>query len=295
MIASVRKSFNQLKHDRTHGAGPLTRQALDIIKSSTLESKATSAHKLITELHKTAEEIMGIRPGMVSISNYMMQFKEALSGVQTEKKSLEDLRKLWINKAESLISHSERTSRRAAQNTATIINSRSIIITCSFSSAVCSAMEIAARKKIDFKVLAVESDFNKISYGELTAASLQKSRIVTQLVPVNQIYWQMARADLALIGADAISFHGYFINGTPSLELARTAERRKVPVYLVCELSKVDINGFMAGLQEPEPGFDMIPLELATGIITEAGIMKPADIYELGKKDIFGSTRARTR
>ncbi|MDD5312037.1 MAG: hypothetical protein PHO26_03245 [Dehalococcoidia bacterium] len=294
MIASARKSVNSLKRDREHGAAWLTRQALDIIKSSAAGSKAASARKIIADLDKTAAEIMNLRPGMVSISNYMLQFRESLSQIDMKKQSPEDVSKLCVDTVESLISHSERTSKRAALNAAKIINSRCVIITCSFSSAVCGAMEIAAHKKIDFKVLSVESSQNAIAYGELTADSLRKSGIITQLVPDNQVYWQMARADLALLGADAISFHGYFINGTPSLELARIAERRKVPLYIVCELSKVDVNGFVAGLQEPESGFDMIPLELAAGIITEAGIIKPADIYEVNKKDIFGSKRART-
>jgi len=294
MIAAIRKSVNRLKRDREHGAGWLTREALEIMKSSPAAGKATSARRLVTDLDKTAAEIMSLRPGMVSISNYMLQFREDLAQIDVKKQSLEDTVKLCTNMAESLISHSERASKRAALNAGKIINNRSIIITCSFSSAVCGAMEIAAHKKIDFKVLVVESASDDIAYGELTAAGLRKSGIITQLVPDNQLYWQMARADFALIGADAISFHGYFVNGTPSLELAKIAERRKVPVYIVCDLSKVDVNGFMVELHDPEPGFDMIPLELAAGVITEAGLIKPADIYEIHKKDVFGSKRART-
>lgn len=280
------KNINRLKCDRTHGAGWLTRQALSIVKTAVQKSTVTTIDRLSKNLHAILEALTNVRTDMVSIANYIMQFREELPAMFSQGKTLEEVKSLCINRIEQMIKYSKKSSSLAAQNAAGIIGNRIVVITCSYSSAVCSALKIA-HKKNDFKVLVIESLFNKVSYGKLTADSLQQAGIVTQLVPDGQIRWQIARADQVLLGADSISLHGYFINGMPSLELVKIARHRNIPVYLICELSKIDIHGILTGLHEPEPGFDMIPLELVTAIVTDKETLKPEDVYQLRKENIF--------
>jgi translation initiation factor eIF-2B subunit delta len=112
------------------------------------------------------------------------------------------------------------------------------------------------------------------------------------VVPDDQIGWHVARADVILCGADAVSLHGWLINGAPSLELAEVAARKKKPFYIVCETAKFDVRGFLAGLRRAEPGFDMVPLELVTGIVTERGVLTVDDALKFTVDELFGGWHA---
>lgn len=293
-MVSVRKSLNSLKKDGAHGAGWLTGQAIEIIKLAVSESKARSPVKLAEELNNIVDELIKARPGMVSIANYATRFREELKIVVAQSKTTEGFKKKCATIATILTKHHEKSSLGEARNAAKIILNRSIVMTCSYSSAVCRTLELAKKKGTDFKVLVVESKSNGISYGNMTVSNLKRSKISAKLVPDDHIRWHASRADVVLLGADTISLHGWMLNGTPSFELIRIAGRRNIPVYIVCELSKFDVQGILTGLREPEPGFDIIPLDLVTGIVTESAMSKPDDIHSLTMEDIFRSTRARS-
>ena len=57
------------------------------------------------------------------------------------------------------------------------------------------------------------------------------------------------------------------------------AKECKIPFYAVCEMSKFNIQSDL----ELEPGFDLIPKELITGIITEQGLMEPEEVVDYVK------------
>lgn len=217
-----------------------------------------------------------------------------MAASESKVKVLEKLKKNGVDITDRLIKHREKSAASAARQAAKLIGRRTIILTCSYSSSVCSALELARRKGVDFKVLAVESLHGKISYGRLTAGRLEKAGIVCRIVPDSQVRWHVARADTVLIGADSVSLQGWLINGSPTLEVAEIAARRAIPVYSICEKAKFDVRGFITGMRRPEPGFDMVPLDLVTAFITESGLLKPDDIYNFSFEDIFGGRLAGT-
>ncbi len=78
------------------------------------------------------------------------------------------------------------------------------------------------------------------------------------------------------MGADSVLRDGRLINGLPTYELALAAKGR-LPFYVVCETLK--FNPRVSSMQvKLEEGFDLIPPELITGIITEAGTFKPENL-----------------
>ncbi|MGA9047892.1 MAG: hypothetical protein WB588_02765 [Dehalococcoidia bacterium] len=294
MKASIRKAVNAIGRDREHGAGWLTTQSLEALKAACLESDARTAAKFLSQVGDVVDALIQIRPGMVSIANYALKFKDGLAASESKVKVLEKLKKNGVDITDRLIKHREKSAASAARQAAKLIGRRTIILTCSYSSSVCSALELARRKGVDFKVLAVESLHGKISYGRLTAGRLEKAGIVCRIVPDSQVRWHVARADTVLIGADSVSLQGWLINGSPTLEVAEIAARRAIPVYSICEKAKFDVRGFITGMRRPEPGFDMVPLDLVTAFITESGLLKPDDIYNFSFEDIFGGRLAGT-
>ena len=295
MILSLRKSINGLKRDREHGAGWLTQRAMEILREAASLDQAATTEKLLASLAGVTAALLEARPAMVSIANYALYYRDELASAALTSRSPQRLKKAAFSIADRLIKLHQKSAASVARNAARLVAGRSIVMTCSYSAAVCSALEMARRGGRDFKVLAVESRHKKVSYGEMTLQRLQQSGISVRIVPDSQVGWQAARADLMLCGADGVSLHGWMINGTPSLELAQMARRRGRPFYAVCEISKIDARGLTAGLREAEAGLDLLPLELLSGLVTERGILQSAEIYKLTIEDIIGSASERPR
>ncbi|MCX5994300.1 MAG: hypothetical protein NT177_08840 [Chloroflexi bacterium] len=295
MLIALRKSINGLKKDREHGAGWLTGRALEIIRDAATLDPATTTDKFLASLGGVTDALLEARPAMVSISNYAIYFRDELGAASSTARSPQRLKKAAFSIADRLIKLHQKFSAAATRNAAKLVTTRNIIMTCSYSSAVCGALEQARRGGRDFKVLAVESRHKKICYGELTLQRLRQSGIVGSIVPDSQIGWQAARADLMLCGADSVSLHGWLINGSPSLELAQMAQRRGHPFYAVCDTSKFDARGLMAGLEQTEPDFDRVPLDLITGLVTEKGVLKAEDVYKFTVEDLTRSVGERPR
>jgi len=294
MIAAIRKRVNSLKKDSAHGAGWLTGMAMEILEEASTASAALTSNKFMAEIGQVAAELFQAKPGMVSIPNYVMEFKDELDEAMATSKSADNLKKRAAAIARKLKTYNTDSSAKAARNAAKLIGPHNIIMTCSYSSDVCFAMESARQKGIDFKVLAVESRQGKLSYGQLTQERLKKADIACRIIPDDFIAWHAARANSIIIGADSVSLQGWMMNGVPSYILTFVAARKNVPVYAVCTTAKVDVRGFLAGLRKPEHGFDMVPLELFKGILTENGMLQRDDLYKLTTGDIFRSPRARS-
>jgi translation initiation factor eIF-2B subunit delta len=294
MIASLRSHINSLKKDKEHGAGWLAVEAMVIFEEASSLSKALTTESFTGEIAEVAAKLMEARPGMVSIPNFVTEFKSEFDESVATSKSADNLKKRAAAIARKLKAYNEESSVKIARNAAKLIGQRQIVMTCSYSSDVCAALELARQKGVDFKVLAAESRQGKISYGAMTLERLQKAGIVGRIIPDDFIAWHAARANTILIGADSISMQGWMINGAPSYTLTLTASRKNVPVYAICATTKIDVRGFLAGFRVPEPGFDILALDLVKGIVTETGTLQVDDIFKMTIDDIFRSPRARS-
>jgi translation initiation factor 2B subunit (eIF-2B alpha/beta/delta family) len=292
MISSSRNRINELKKDREHGATHLTLTAVDILKTISVDSSAQTPAAYIKEIDSVVNGLIKARPSMVSIANYSIYFRDEINLFAARDVSIDALKRKTKIIAEQLLKLIESCSVKAASRASALIAKRNIIMICSYSSAVCSTLEHARKKGIDFKVLVTESNNKRKSYGNLAAVRLEKSGIVCKIIPDDQVNWHVARANTVLLGADAVSAHGWIINGKPSFELASWASKKKVPVHVICDLAKFDVKGFLTGIYDPETGFDMVPLEMISGIMTEKGDIKPEEVEKVTFGDIFKSSYA---
>ena len=80
----------------------------------------------------------------------------------------------------------------------------------------------------------------------------------------------VGRAHLTIVGADAVT-PAFVVNGAPTRALAEAASGRS-PFYVVCETVKFAPSAFASS------GYDLIPLRLVRGIVTEQGVSGPADV-----------------
>ena len=162
----------------------------------------------------------------------------------------------------------------------------------------------------------------------LTAWELAQQRISHQVIADNAAghLMQRGKVDLVIVGSDrTLGRTGEVANKIGTYTKAVLAARHKIPFYVAIPLSTIDWNlkagfdipieercesevlgawGVAAGAKSAgrvyvrvanpasgalNPGFDVTPAELITGIITPAGIFKPRELWarrrELGYAD----------
>ncbi|HEX75579.1 MAG TPA: hypothetical protein G4O12_03235 [Dehalococcoidia bacterium] len=278
MNSKVVKEINEIRDDRLHGAGWLSRQAINTLNLAIKEGQADTVADFINEIRMVAAELIKTRPSMISIANYTHQFLHQIILRSQKEKELDSIRDFALAKGNELIKFSEQAASKAAENAAAIISNLDTVITCSYSSTMCQAFELAKQKRTNFQVIIAESNSEGKTYGEITAEQLKQQGIPVEAIPDEDIKLDISKTTKALVGADSILVDGSLINGIPTHRLAQAATETKIPFYTVCETAKFDAQSHQGKQPKLEPGFDEIPPNLITAIITERGIIKPTQV-----------------
>ena len=275
MNSKVLTKINEIKSDEIHGAGWLSRQAINAMNLAIEESHVDSTTDFVEEVRKVAVKLMKARPSMVSIANYTHQFLQQVILLEQKDKEISNVKSRALAQGNELIRLSEEAASDAAKNAAAMIGNLDIVMTCSYSSATCYTFEIAKEIGTNFLVIIAESWLGDKAYGEAAARHLEQCHISVEVIPDKTIEQRISKAEKVLVGADSILADGSLINGTPTYRLARAAAKAKIAFYAVCETAKFDIHGCIDRDAEPDYGFERIPPRLIAGIVTEEGIMKP--------------------
>jgi ribose 1,5-bisphosphate isomerase len=274
MNPSVIEKIDELKKDRVHGAGWLSREAISIMNLAINQSQTKTTVEMIKETTAVAAEISRVKPSMVSISYYTYQFLNDITLAAQSVKNVQTLKTLAGAAAKELIKLSEDASNLASTYGGRIISNLDTVITCSYSSTVCMAMELARQDKTKFHVLVAESKSDGDSFGRITAKQLKEHSIPVEIIKDESINIRISGANKVIVGADSILSDGSLINGTPTLALAMAAKDVNIPFFAICETAKFDTQGWINTSKAPEAGFDKVPPDLITGIVMEKGIMQ---------------------
>ena len=119
---------------------------------------------------------------------------------------------------------------------------------------------------------------------------------------------QQGLIDVVIVGADRIAANGDTANKIGTYSLALVAKAHQVPFFVAAPLSTIDFelpNGSKIPIEERHPSeiyqvgdtvlcppgaefynpaFDVTPAELITGIITEKGVVTPAELQKFDMK-----------
>jgi methylthioribose-1-phosphate isomerase len=145
--------------------------------------------------------------------------------------------------------------------------------------------------------------------ARLTAWELVKEGIPATLITDNMAGYTMklGKIDMVIIGSDRIAANGDFANKIGSYSVAVLAKEHGIPFYVAAPLSTIDIS-IKSGSEIPieernkdevrelfgtrtapleidtfNPAFDVTPNRYLTGIITEAGILRPPYTLSIAK------------
>lgn len=137
--------------------------------------------------------------------------------------------------------------------------------------------------------------------ARITTFELTMDNIPTTLITDGMCSYFMKKGmiDMVVVGADRIAANGDTANKIGTYTVAIAAKYHNIPFYIAAPLSTIDVNiktGDEIPIEERSkeevthingksicaegvniinPGFDVTPHELITGIITEVGILKP--------------------
>jgi translation initiation factor 2B subunit (eIF-2B alpha/beta/delta family) len=275
MNINVIEEINKLKKDDIHGASWLSLHAIGALSLAVNESSARTIADFVAEIEEVAQQLASAKPNITPITNYANEFLYQILIRSRNENDVEVLKRYAETKGKELTKSATKAFSKTVEYASGIINDLDTVITCSYSSTVCQVLELASQRETRFRVMVTESKFNDKSYGEITARELMNYPIPVEIIPDRDIVFRIDKADKALVGADSITQDGYFINGKPTLALARAAKSKNIPFYVSCETAKFAIPGHIKKSRELEPVFDMTPLNLVTGIVTEKGTMLP--------------------
>ncbi len=175
----------------------------------------------------------------------------------------------------------------------------------------------AARRMGKAVFVWVDETRPRLQGARLTAWELAGEGVDHRVIPDNAAghFMRQGEVDLVIVGADRIAFNGDAANKIGTYEKAVLARDNGIPFYVAAPLSTVDLRcadggaipieergeeevlnaegpdaeGIMRtirlaapGARARNPGFDVTPARLITGIITEKGVVTPRDLPALG-------------
>jgi len=281
--------FDRIAKDSTSGASSLARRAARELSDFAASSRAQDPGSFWEELVEACRRLIEAKREMAPIINLVGKVlataeRLVLSGVSPEtiKHAVQvECAKAWES-GEVLI---EDLGRRGAE----LIGERAVVATTSASDSVRSVLASAKARGSDVSVILSESRPN--------LEGVAFARVVSELgVPVTVVAdaalpGAATRASVVIVGADSVS-EDEFVNKIGTYALALAARAHGVPFYVAALLDKF-IPGALRGdpaaprppgeiLSDPAPGvtvenryFERVPLELASGIITEEELMEP--------------------
>lgn len=271
-----------------------------------------NSSNFIEEIEKTAQYINSSRPTAV---NLIWAIKNQLEIIHDNKeKSPEQIIKLLIENAIKLENEDIEINKKIGDFGAEIIPKGATIQTHCNAGALATVgygtalgvVRSAFKKDPTIKVFADETR-PRGQGARITTYELTKDGIDTTLITdgMGAYFMKKGMIDVVVVGADRIALNGDSANKIGTYMVAIAAKYHNIPFYIAAPKSTVDPNiktgdEIVIELRNKEevtivndkpictdkvnvinPGFDVTPAELITGIITEYGIFKPNEIHKL--------------
>jgi len=295
--------IEEIKNDRAHGASQLARQAVNILKVAAECSQSDSVGKFLQEQKEVGERLMSVRPAMAPVFNTVNRLLSTIDGKATEM-DLDSIRRFTISKADEVIKGSLQAIAQIAKYGSGLIADGDRIMTHSYSSTVVAVLKEAFTKHRDIEVIITRSGPGRT--GERIARQLGLYGIPSTFIDDAAMGFYMPTVSKVMVGADRVCADGKVVNGIGTYQLALVAERAGIPFYVLCETLKFDprLKSNGVDLEEKEPSevvkpgrlplgvkvknpyFDITPLELITGIVTENGLLSSEEVISYIEKNL---------
>lgn len=277
-----------------------------------LQSRASSADGLVSDLEAAARVLAATRPTAVNLrwglEKILGVAKSARDAAGGNAAAVSFITESVIRAADQMASDDIRVNLAIGRHGSVLFSDDSTTMTHCNAGALATVAYgtalgvIRAARDSGKTVRVIATETRPVQQGSrLTAFELQHDGIDVRLIPDTAVGYSMARGlvDRVVVGADRILRTGHVYNKIGTYQVATMAHRHKIPFYVAAPLSTFDMDSDPTDVQieqrgaeelvggeggrrtAPEgvgvinPAFDMTPPELVTGIITERGVAEP--------------------
>ena len=287
--------IDEIRNDKIHGASQLARQAVKVLRVAAECSQTESDKEFLLEQREIGNKLMSARPAMAPIFNIVSRLLNVITE-QAEGMDLDSIKRLAISTADEAVNGSLQAIAQIAQFGSELIADGDKIMTHSYSSTVMALLKTVLAKHRRIEVITTRSGPGRT--GERIAHEIGLYGIPVTFIDDVAIGLYISTMNKVVVGADRVCADSKVVNGIGTYQIALAAERGGIPFYVLCEALKFDpkLRGDEVDLEEKEPSevvelgrlppsvrvknphFDITPLELVTGIVTENGLLSPEEI-----------------
>ncbi|MEM0438639.1 MAG: ribose 1,5-bisphosphate isomerase [Sulfolobales archaeon] len=287
--SEVLRIADDIRSMRIRGAGRIARAAAEALMIAATNYSGEDLGDFTRYMEDISRLLLSTRPTAVSLPNAVSYVMKQL---RKDYRGVEDARAAVISAARSFIEHSKRAVEAISIIGSRMIKGGETIVTHCNSSAVTGILAKAWSDGKMFRVYATET--RPRFQGYITARDLASKGIPVTLIPDSAAVYAMRRADLVIVGADAISSNGALVNKIGTSQIALAAKAHGVPFYVAAETYKFSpytligepieieerdaeevIHPVPEGIMVRNPVFDATPAEYIDAIITEIGVISP--------------------
>ncbi len=285
---SIQRLVSDIKRLKIQGAESIALESAKALKELIKHSRAKTLPLFYSELLSARKKILSARPTEPCLRNTLdFIFYNVLEDDFVE------LVKNFLERIDSAIKHLEESKEKIAGIVAKKIPNNSVVFTHCHSSTVVHALIHAKKQGKRFVVYNTET--RPLFQGRITAKELSSAGIKVVHFVDSGARIALKKADIMLIGCDAISAEGKVINKIGSEMFAEIAHNLDVPVYVCSDSWKLDaksIFGYETVIEKrlesevwknhPKNvvinnlAFERVSPSLITGIISELGIYRPS-------------------
>ncbi len=292
-MASLNQTIADIKSLKIQGAESAAKEAVKALNDFSRNFKG-SERQLVLSLNTAARRLIEARATEPAMRNAI---KYILTGASTGDGDAAQIKKRVSERVDFTLKHFEVSKQRIMEFGSRKVKKGSVIYTHCHSSSVVDVLKAAKRRGIDFEVHNTET--RPRFQGRITAKELSDIGIkVVHYVDSGAIY-ALRKADMMLIGADAITSEGFVINKIGSSVFAEIAADENIPVYCCANSWKFDPATTKGAIEEIEerpadevwpnapkkiivrnPAFELVDPRHITGIISELGVYRPEVFVE---------------
>ena len=275
----LEQMLRDIERDNVSGSVKMAEKTVKLLVESALLAEA-GGRPVAADVAKWAEAAARAHPFMALVRNVGREAARATAA--------DDMRR----RLEGLMWELGNSNDRIASHLRAMFPKGGVLMTNSFSATVFASLRSLAEGGREVRAIVVES--RPACEGVQLARALGEVGISSTLIVDAGVASFVPRADAVLVGCDALSA-GFFVNKLGTLPLVLSANQFNVPAYLLSSTHKLVqsaelpegepvrppeeiVSDPMHGVTVENVYYERVPLELIRGVVTEAGILTPADV-----------------
>ena len=282
-----------------------------------LHSKATTKEELIKDLETAKKILFETRPTAVNLGWGL----DKIMKIAKQSKDVSEIKESVINTARKMAEDDVQINMTMGKLGSELFEDNDTIMTHCNAGALATvaygtALGVVRAAKDDGKnIKVIVTETRPVQQGSrLTAFELKHDGIEVALIPDTAVGYSMVKrlVNKVIVGADRILRTGHVFNKIGTYQIATMAKQHGIPFYVAAPLSTFDLKSNPEevvieqrkasevttiadkktapdNIEVINPAFDMTPPELITGIITEAGIVRPP--YDESIRKLFEANK----